>query len=54
MKKTKRRLRPWVKNTLKGIAILTCSVLLAFGRLCIMTEAHYQRAQYWQEVAGVK
>lgn len=54
MKKTKRRLRPWVKNTLKGIAIVACSILLAFGLMFGMAEAHHQRAQYWNEVAGAK
>lgn len=52
MKKTKRRLRPWVKNTFKAIATFVVVCSLAFGFLCLMTEAHYQRAQYWSEVGG--
>ena len=48
----KRRLRPWVKNTIKGIAFIVVSCAIAFGLMCGMTEAHYQRAEYWNEVTN--
>lgn len=52
MKKTKRRLRPWVKNTIKAFASIVAVILLTFGFLFAMAEAHHQRAQYWSEVGG--
>ena len=50
--KTRRRLRPWVKNTIKGIAFIVVSGAIALGLMCAMTEAHYQRVEYWNEVGG--
>ena len=51
-KTTKRRLRPWVKATIKGFIGIVAVIALTFGFMCIMTEAHDQRAQYWSEVGG--
>lgn len=52
MKRTKRRLRPWVINTFKTIAFIAVTIMLTFGTMFVMAEAHHQRAEYWSEVGG--
>ena len=52
MKKTRRRLRPWVKNTLTAIKAVVIIIAMLYGMMCVMTEAHYQRVEYWNEVGG--
>ena len=51
-KTTKRRLRPWVKATLKFIASFVVICALGFGFLFALAEEHHQRAEYWAEVGG--
>ena len=50
--KKKRRLRKWVRTTLNIMATIAMSIALLIGLMWTMTEAHYQRIEYWNEVGG--
>lgn len=52
--KKRRRLKKWVRNTLEIILMAVIMFAVTLGLMLGMTEAHYQRLDYYRELASVK
>lgn len=48
----KRRLKKWVRATIETVCMVLITFALVLGLMIGMTEAHYQRLEYYQELAN--
>lgn len=48
----KRRLKKWVRVMIETVFMVLGGIILALCLMFMMTEAHYQRLEYYQELAN--